>query len=79
MLIMMVMITMVVLIVMVMVMTMVMVLIVTVMVTVMVMMMMKTSARRSICEEFVGGENQVDLGTQIPIWQFNLVEKAIEY
>ena len=62
-----------------------MVLIVIVMVTVMVMMMvtvmvmMKTSARRSICEEFVGGENQVDLGTQIPIWQFNLVEKAIEY
>ena len=67
------------------VMVMVMVLIVIVMVTVMVMMMvtvmvmMKTSARRSICEEFVGGENQVDLGTQIPIWQFNLVEKAIEY
>ena len=78
---MMVMMTMVVLIViamvMVMVMTMVMVLIVIVMV--MVMVMMKTSARRSICEEFVGGENQVDLGTQIPIWQFNLVEKAIEY
>ena len=68
MLIMMVMITMVVLIV-----------IVIVIVMVMVMVMMKTSARRSICEEFVGGENQVDLGTQIPIWQFNLVEKAIEY
>ena len=70
MLIMMVMITMVVLIV---------IVIVIVIVMVMVMVMMKTSARRSICEEFVGGENQVDLGAQIPIWQFNLVEKAIEY
>ena len=73
-----VMITMMLLIVIVMVTVMVMVILM-VMVMVMVMVMMKTSARRSICEEFVGGENQVDLGTQIPIWQFNLVEKAIEY
>ena len=41
------------------------------------MIMIFTSAGLSISEQFVWGENQVDLGAQIPIWQLHLHEIQI--